>query len=209
MSICTLRLRRRYLSLVVGRAPSPAPDPRSLRPPGPAPPTYEEKRAHEGVGRRRGRPPHVRTFSTISGTGHQARCRFGARARSACRKSPVAVDRETATTTPDHRRRTKSRIELAAPIENSGQRFPRPLAKIVEHGGLMNARNGAEWRAALGTRRFAPDVVQRVLFERNARPPALLRAIMHQPVLTDVQEPAAGAAMPIVRKSSRRCSPEN
>ena len=66
------------------------------------------------------------------------------------------------------------RIERSAPIENSGQRFPRPLAKVVEHGGLMNARNCAEWRAALRPRRFATDIVQSVLIERNAGPATLL-----------------------------------
>jgi len=94
------------------------------------------------------------------------------------------------------------RIDRSAPIENSGKCFLRPLAKVVEHSGLMNARNCTEWRAALRPRRFAPDIVQRVLIERNAGSATLLRAVMHQPVLTDIQEPAAGAAVPIVRQSS-------
>jgi hypothetical protein len=66
------------------------------------------------------------------------------------------------------------RIERSAPIENFGKRFPRPLAKVVDHGSLMNARNCAEWRAALRPRRFAPDIVQSVLIDRNAWLVALL-----------------------------------
>jgi len=51
------------------------------------------------------------------------------------------------------------RIKRAAPVENSGKRFSRPLAKVVEHGGLMNARNCAEWRAAFRCCCFALDIV--------------------------------------------------
>jgi len=66
----------------------------------------------------------------------------------------------------------------------------------------MNARNCAEWRTALRPRRFAPDIVQSVLIERNAGPATLLRAVMHEPVLADIQEPAAGAAVPVIGQSS-------
>ena len=88
-----------------------------------------------------------------------------------------------------------------APIQDSRQRFARPLAKLVEHSGLMNARNCTERRTALGASRLTPDIVHCVPIERNARPPTLLRAGVHQPVLTDIEEAATGAAMPIVRQA--------
>jgi len=62
----------------------------------------------------------------------------------------------------------------------------------------MNARNSAEWRAALRPRCFALDIVPSVLIEWNAGPPALLRTVMHQTLFADIQEPAASAAVPVV-----------
>src|SRR4051812_31772722 len=94
------------------------------------------------------------------------------------------------------------RIDSAAPVENTGQRLARPLAKFVQHGGLMNARYRAERRTALGTRRFASQIFRRVVNERNAGPAALLRAVMHQPVFADIQKAAAGAAVPVIRQPS-------
>ena len=66
------------------------------------------------------------------------------------------------------------RINGTAPVENTSQRLARPLAKFVQHGGLMNARYRTEGRTGLGTRRFAPDIFQSVVIERNAGPAALL-----------------------------------
>ena len=85
------------------------------------------------------------------------------------------------------------RIEGAPPIENSAQRFPRPPR------GIRRA-----WRSdarTISCRMYTPSgepppagcVLHRVLIERNAGPAALLRAVMHQPFLTDIQKPAARA----------------
>src|SRR5215472_5625578 len=48
---------------------------------------------------------------------------------------------------------------------------------------------------------LAPYVGQRVLLEGNRRIAALLRAIMHEPVLTDVQITGSRTATPLVRTS--------
>src|ERR1700681_4226273 len=94
------------------------------------------------------------------------------------------------------------RIQRPPPVENPRQCFPRMLAKFVEHGGLMYARNCAQRCTGFWASRFTPDILHGVLIQRNCGPAALLRAVMHQPVLADIKKPAAGAAMPVIRQSS-------
>ena len=74
----------------------------------------------------------------------------------------------------------RNRIGRPASFQNPGQRLAGLLAKIVQHGGLMNAGYGAKRRAAFGTRRFTPQVFHRVLFQRNPWLAPLLGAVMHQ-----------------------------
>ena len=48
---------------------------------------------------------------------------------------------------------------------------------------------------------LAAEIVHSVFFKRDRWVTALLRTIVHQPVFADVQEAAAGAAVPGVRQS--------
>src|SRR5687768_7523756 len=48
---------------------------------------------------------------------------------------------------------------------------------------------------------FAFEVFRRVLGQRNSRRSALLRTVVDQPVFTNVQIPATGMAMPVVRQA--------
>ena len=69
----------------------------------------------------------------------------------------------------------------------------------VEDRNLMDARNRAVRRAGFFRQIFTADVGNGVLLQRDPRVAALLRAIMHEPVFTDVQIARAGAATPLVR----------
>src|SRR5579863_6593295 len=66
----------------------------------------------------------------------------------------------------------------------------------------MHAGNGAERRARFGSRGFAADIVDVVIFKRDTGMAALLGAIVHQAVLTNVQKASAGAAMPVVGETA-------
>ncbi len=67
----------------------------------------------------------------------------------------------------------------------------------------MHARNRAMRRTAFFRHILSPDVVERILLQRGAGISALLRAIMHQPVLADIEITRAGAAAPLVGTSLR------
>src|SRR5438094_1566205 len=71
----------------------------------------------------------------------------------------------------------------------------------IEDRNLVHAGDCAVRSAAFFGEIFAPDIGDRVLFQRNAGIAALLRAVMHQAVLADVQIACAGAAPPLVRTS--------
>src|SRR5579859_1763686 len=62
----------------------------------------------------------------------------------------------------------------------------------------MHAGDGAARGAFLHGAVFAADVFNRVLHQRLGGVAALLRAVVHQAVLTDVQIAGAGAAAPFV-----------
>src|SRR5262249_48578699 len=68
----------------------------------------------------------------------------------------------------------------------------------------MHAADGAIRRARLRRREFPPDVLDRVAFERHAWMAALLRTIVHETVLADVQVARAGATAPLVRLAVRQ-----
>src|SRR5271166_203053 len=68
----------------------------------------------------------------------------------------------------------------------------------IDGGNLMNAGNRAVGSAAFLRQKFAPKVGLAVLLKGNARIAALLRTVVHQPVLANVQIARAGAAAPIV-----------
>src|SRR5262245_34964067 len=72
------------------------------------------------------------------------------------------------------------------------------VAQLVDLCDAMHAPYGAEGRTVLVPVVLRPQVVFAVLFERNARVPALLRAPVHKTVLAHIQVPRAGAAVPLV-----------
>src|SRR5690242_24288 len=73
----------------------------------------------------------------------------------------------------------------------------RPPMVHVRH--LVYARDGTVRRAAFLGEELTTYVGAGVLLQRNARVAPLLRAIVHQPILADVQIAGAGAAAPVVR----------
>ena len=60
----------------------------------------------------------------------------------------------------------------------------------IEYGDLMHAGNRAMRRTAFFRHILSPDVVERVFLQRRAGISALLRAIMHQPVLRRYRDSA-------------------
>src|SRR5262245_34066958 len=63
----------------------------------------------------------------------------------------------------------------------------------------MDAANGAHRCATLDLVILPPEIVGDILREGNAGVSALLRTPVHEPVFTDVQITAAGAAVPVIR----------
>ena len=72
-------------------------------------------------------------------------------------------------------------------------------APVVHVGHLMYARDSAVRRTALFGEKFAPNVVDGVLLQRNPGIAALLRAVVNQSVLANVQVASARTAPPLVR----------
>src|SRR5690349_2443498 len=62
----------------------------------------------------------------------------------------------------------------------------------------MHAADRAAWSAALLRQELALHVLGRVLRQRNAGMAALLAAVVHQPILADVQVPTASTAAPVI-----------
>ena len=75
--------------------------------------------------------------------------------------------------------------------------------QIINKRNLMHAAHRAVRRAALLRQKLPLQIRLRVLRQRHPRIPALLRAVMHQPVLADVQEPRPRAAPPVIRLAVR------
>src|SRR6185437_15501011 len=69
----------------------------------------------------------------------------------------------------------------------------------INEGRLMHAGDGAVGRAGFLRQKLAADLTNRVLSQRRPRIAALLRAVMHQPVFTDIQVAGSSAAAPVVR----------
>src|SRR5579864_8857409 len=72
------------------------------------------------------------------------------------------------------------------------------IAPAVDDRGLMDTGDRAVRSAGLFGEVFAADILDAVLLERNARIAALLRTVVNQAVLADVQISAASAAAPPV-----------
>src|SRR5580765_2007265 len=81
--------------------------------------------------------------------------------------------------------------------------FDRLRANTVEQSHAVHARHRAERRTTLLARALPQHVRSRVLGQRDAWMPALLRAPMHEAVLADIEITAAGAALPVVRAPER------
>src|SRR5437879_4125501 len=73
----------------------------------------------------------------------------------------------------------------------------------VEDRNLMHARNCAMRRARLLRQILAANVIHRVLLQRNRRIPALLRAVMYEPVFANVEIARASPAAPMIRLTQR------
>src|SRR5215469_17828116 len=63
----------------------------------------------------------------------------------------------------------------------------------------MHAGNRAMRRARFLRKKLAADIISGVLRQWNPGITALLRAVVHQPVLTDVEKARTRAAAPLVR----------
>src|SRR5262245_64599398 len=72
-------------------------------------------------------------------------------------------------------------------------------APVIHHSDLLNAGDGAHTGAWLFRVKLASDVFAGVIFKRDGGVTALLRTVVNQSVLADVQVSGAGAAPPIVR----------
>ncbi len=59
------------------------------------------------------------------------------------------------------------------------------------------------WGARFLRYKFAAYIPGRIFLQRDGRVPTLLRAVVHQPVLTDVEVTSSGAAAPLVGTPQR------
>ena len=74
-------------------------------------------------------------------------------------------------------------------------------APEVNYGNLVHARNRAARGAALLRQKLALPLLIGIIFQWNARVPTLLRAIMNEAVLADIQIARTGPAPPVVLAS--------
>jgi hypothetical protein len=73
-----------------------------------------------------------------------------------------------------------------------------PEVKVAH---LPYATDGALRGTTFFRQKFAADIGQRVFRQSLARVTALLRAVVHQSIFTDVKIAGAGAASPLVRQA--------
>src|SRR5271157_5890483 len=85
------------------------------------------------------------------------------------------------------------------------RRRRRPLGSSprIQDRHLVHARYRAMRRARLLRLELAAQIGKRISLQRNARVPALLRAVMHQPVLANIEVARPGPAAPLVRAAQR------
>src|SRR5512133_1167793 len=115
----------------------------------------------------------------------------------------VRIRHESPHENTDRHRQTGRRFTIRAgkPLR---QRSLRVLAQLVDLGNTMDTADRAKRRALLYAVVLAPQIIAAVLLQRNARMAALLGTPVDEAVLTDVQIPAAGAAVPAVRPAVRQ-----
>src|SRR5215475_10145870 len=85
----------------------------------------------------------------------------------------------------------------------SRRRRPLRITPKVKDGHLVHAGNGAVRRAGLLGEILAPHMFPRVLLKGNAGIAALLGAVVHQPVLADIEIASARPAAPLVGARER------
>src|SRR5208282_2455402 len=68
---------------------------------------------------------------------------------------------------------------------------------------LVHARYRAMRRARLLGMELAAHIGKRVFLQRNGRIAALLRAVMHQPVLANIEVARSGSTAPLIRTAQR------
>ena len=74
----------------------------------------------------------------------------------------------------------------------------------IEDRDLMHAlTHGAVGRTWLLGIKLAPQIADRIFLQRNSRISALLRAVMHQAILANVEITRPGAAPPLIRPPQR------
>src|ERR1700733_3676984 len=74
---------------------------------------------------------------------------------------------------------------------------------VIKHRHLVHARYRAIRRASFFGKILALHIVARIGSQRNPRISALLRAVVHQPLFTNVEISRTCAAAPLVRQSLR------
>jgi hypothetical protein len=72
---------------------------------------------------------------------------------------------------------------------------------MIDHRNLLDAADRAMGSARFFCDVFALDVGERVVPERNAGIAALLRAVVNEALLANIQIPRPGSAVPVVRSS--------
>ena len=74
---------------------------------------------------------------------------------------------------------------------------------MVQHGHFLNATDRAGGGAALAGKVFPPHILERVFLDRDPGIAPLLRTVVDQAILADVDVAGAGAAAPIVWSATR------
>jgi len=90
-------------------------------------------------------------------------------------------------------------VTVPAYREEPQESFFWALPKFVHHGHSLHTGNSAMGSAWLHRVVFMLQILTRVFFKWNAGMTALLRAIVHEAVLTNVEVAAPRATMPIIR----------
>jgi hypothetical protein len=76
------------------------------------------------------------------------------------------------------------------------------VAPVVEHSDLLRAGDGAARRARLLGAILVFKVLAGVFLEGNGGISALLRAVVNQPILADLEVAAADSAAPLVPEAA-------
>ena len=97
-------------------------------------------------------------------------------------------------------------FDLNQIARRGSRRLPRNClrsAPEIHVRGVVHARHRTAGRAGFLGDKLAPYVVDRVFIERLSGVAALLRAVMHQPVLAYIEVAGAGPAAPVVLPAVR------